>query len=83
MRLLKLVEMVPGQVGVVKTTSTIMSHTRSHNCRLLHRSLQRYSSHSFLEVSAMLSSHRKTWKIFYVPLPTMCNVVTTKVVAMG
>jgi hypothetical protein len=27
MRLLKLVEMVSGQVGVVKTTYTIMSHT--------------------------------------------------------
>jgi hypothetical protein len=36
-----------------------------------------------LEVSAIPSSHRKTWKIFCVQLPIMFNVVTTKVVAMG
>jgi hypothetical protein len=39
--------------------------------------------YSFLEVSATPSNLRRTWKIFCVPLPTMFNVVTTKVVAMG
>jgi hypothetical protein len=72
MRPLKQVVMVPGQVGVVETTSTTMSHTRNHICCLLPRSLQRCSLHSFSEVSAIPSNLRKNMEDF---LHTIANNV--------
>jgi hypothetical protein len=83
MRPLKPVVTVQGLVGVVQTMSTTMSHNQSHICHLLHHSLQRYSSRSFLEASAMLNNRRRTWKIFCIPLPKMFRGVIIKVVAMG
>jgi hypothetical protein len=37
----------------------------------------------FAEISAIPSNLRTTWKIFCVPLPTMSNTETIRVVAMG
>jgi hypothetical protein len=82
MRPLKLVATVQGLVGVVQTTSTTRSHSQSHNCPLLHRSLQKCSSHSSLEASATPSSHKGIWKIFCVPSLKMFREEIIKVVAM-
>jgi hypothetical protein len=83
MRPLRQVVMVLGQVVVVETTSTTMSPTMNRIYHLLPRSLQRYSLHSCSGVSTTRNNLRRIWRIFYVPLPTMFNTVTIRVVAMG
>jgi hypothetical protein len=82
MKPLRLVATVQELVEVVQTTSTTRSHSQSHICPLLHRSLQKCSSHSFLEVNAVPNSHREIWKIFCVPSLKLFREVIIKVVAM-
>jgi hypothetical protein len=79
---LRLVATVQELVEVVPTMSTTRNHVQNHICPLLRRSPQKCSSHSFLEVNAVLNSHRGIWKTFCVPSRKMFKEEITKVVAM-